>query len=88
MARHVMRPDALGHRDIGPDAAHAVPGPTSTIGGQRARDNALRSRADIDRQKVQPAGRSASSGTVPEIVFSRVPLRAPSRGRARNRPCV
>ena len=30
----------------------------------------------------------ASSGTVPAMVFSRVPFRAPGRGRARNRPCV
>src|SRR5438093_9908892 len=40
------------------------------------------------RSKVQPEGRSASSGTVPAMVFSRVPFRAPRRGRARNRPCV
>ncbi len=36
----------------------------------------------------QPRGRSASSGTVPAIVASRVPAAAPSLGRAANRPCV
>src|SRR4051794_6932643 len=62
------------------------PGPTSTIGGSAARHCSITS--GHRSAKVQPDGRSASSGTVPDIVVSRVPLRAPSFGRARNRPCV
>src|SRR5207248_5379306 len=62
------------------------PAPTSTAAGGATRQ---RSKTIAQRSaKVQPEGRSASSGTVPAMVFSRVPFRAPRRGRARNRPCV
>src|SRR5262245_20412058 len=62
------------------------PALTSTTAGSAVRQ---RSSTIVQRSaKVHPAGRSASSGTVPAMVFSLVPLRAPRRGRARNRPCV
>src|SRR5260370_40810771 len=60
------------------------PALTVTGGGKVARQ---RSSAISHRSaNAQPEGRSANSGTVPEMVCSRVPLVAPSFGRARNRP--
>ena len=67
-----VQPDAA-HRMAGPDfapSAAASRGTASIVSGQRP-------------AKGQPGGRSASSGTVPGIVASRSPLRAPSLGRAR-----
>ena len=60
--------------------------PIGTAGGNTARQASVTSRQRS--ANGQPAGRSASSGTVPGIVASRVPRAAPSRGRAANRPRV
>ena len=62
------------------------PAPIATGGGTVSRQAAT---ASLQRSvNGQPGGRSASSGTVPAIVASRVPGAAPSLGRAANRPCV
>src|SRR5690606_21055202 len=64
----------------------SCPAAIATAGGGAARQAAVtRSQRSANGQ---PPGRSASSGTRPGIVGSRVPRGSPSLGRAANRPRV
>ena len=79
-----MRPRAQRHRAgcSAPGAPARPPAAPAARAGSRRPPSVQRS------AKGQPAGRSASSGTRPGMVASRVPRARPSRGRAANRPRV